>query len=397
MMNKWLLTLLTTLLLSTNSFADFDFEKACNEGRGDACSVAALAYQKKNNNSKALEFFQKGCIYRDANSCAKSALMYESGRGVNKNTAKAVDFYGKACEYGDTDSCNYLGAKYYNGDGIKQNVAMSIKLFQTACNGGNADGCQNVIKLYQAYCDGGHAFSCNALGAMYFKGQGVNKNAGRAAELVVKSCNLGDANGCYLSGIAYEQGVGGTQNLNTALQYYQKSCQMQNDKGCKAAQKLQSTTQEPKQPSSQSHSQAPVAKPEQATKPATITDHRQQNETEAFYSQALKLANTTEGCNREAYDLFKQAANQGHIEASNTLAFYAAKGFCEAKSYSRMIHWYENAANHGDTNAMFTLGKIYEEGDYDQHADKDKALYWFEKCAKQGKQGCQKAYNRLRR
>ncbi|QKI90196.1 tetratricopeptide repeat protein [Thiomicrorhabdus xiamenensis] len=393
-MKKWILTALTTLLFSTNSFADFDFEKACHEGRGDACSVIGLAYDRNNNYAKALAFYQKGCTYRDANSCTKIGLMYDSGRGVKKNPGKAIDFYSKACEYGDAETCNYLGAKYNNADGIKQNVAMAIDFFQKACNGGNADGCQNVFKLYQAYCDGDHAFSCNALAGIYFKGQGVTKDPTKAAELVVKSCRLEDANGCYLSGMVYEQGVGVTQNLKIALQYYQKSCQKQHNKACQAVQKLQSNTHKAQQPARESHAQSPVAEPKHAAKKP---QNQQQNEAETLYSKALKLANSTEGCNQEAYGLFQQAANQGHIEASNTLAYYATRGVCEAKSYSRMIHWYQNAANHGDTNAMFTLGKIYENGDYDQNIDKGKAAHWYEKCAKQGKQSCQKAYNRLKR
>src|SRR5438094_5062081 len=74
-------------------------------------------------------------------------------------------------------SCNNLGLMYGNGDGVAKDAARAAALYRKACDGGDARGCTN-------------------LGVMYANGDGVAKDAAQAVALNRKACDGGDAGGC---------------------------------------------------------------------------------------------------------------------------------------------------------------------------------------------------------
>ena len=56
--------------------------------------------------------------------------------------------------------------------------------------------------------------------------------------------------------------------------------------------------------------------------------------------------------------LLEEAARAGYGEAMNNLAFHLAA----ANDAAGAVHWYEEAANAGETSALFNLGYLYHEG-----------------------------------
>jgi TPR repeat protein len=47
----------------------------------------------KQDDSKAVKFYQKACDLNDGNGCSNLGLMYEEGKGVKQDDSKAVKFY----------------------------------------------------------------------------------------------------------------------------------------------------------------------------------------------------------------------------------------------------------------------------------------------------------------
>ena len=111
---------------------------------------------------------------------------YEQGIAFYNNieSDKAAELFKKACDGGEMLGCHNLGAMYQKGDGVEKNVKKAMDLYKKACDGGDMLGCSN-------------------LGSMYADGKGVEKDFGKAAELFKKACDGGDMNGCRSLDIIY--------------------------------------------------------------------------------------------------------------------------------------------------------------------------------------------------
>ena len=84
--------------------------KACEGGVGMACQQLALAYEDevfgKNNTSKAIVYYKKGCEANQALSCSSLGLHYRFGEnGIQKDIQKAIKYYKKACDLELMSAC----------------------------------------------------------------------------------------------------------------------------------------------------------------------------------------------------------------------------------------------------------------------------------------------------
>jgi TPR repeat protein len=59
--------------------------------------------------------------------------MYSNGEGVKQDDFKAVEFYQKACDLNHGKGCSNLGLSYVNGKGVKQDDIKAVEVFQKAC------------------------------------------------------------------------------------------------------------------------------------------------------------------------------------------------------------------------------------------------------------------------
>jgi hypothetical protein len=85
----------------------------------------------------------------------------------------------------------------------------------------------------------------------------------------------------------------------------------------------------------------------------------------------------------EALSWYKQAAEQGHVEAQCNLGKRYYKGEGVTQDFAEALSWYKQAAEQGDADAQFRVGRIYayEEGVLQ---DSVEALSWYKKAAEQG-------------
>ena len=118
---------------------------------------------------------------------------------------------------------------------------------------------------------------------------------------------------------------------------------------------------------------------------------------------------------KKGLDLYEKAAANGNVQANNILGnryletdkenkedsspleMTSYNGISMSEEVRKAILYYEFSAGKGDAVALYNLGFIYE-NEYDAYnitPDKDKALTYYEKAAKAGHTGAEKAVARL--
>lgn len=163
---------------------------------------------------KAFDLFYQSCDDNgNAQGCNNLGLLYDEGKGVDKNTKMACTYYSIACDNGETRGCINLAISYRKGFGVPKNKKKAFKLLSRACDNGNPEGCSRLgrlyemafgvpkniktaIHLYSIACDKGDAIGCSYLGSMYLDGVGIRQDKKKAKSLFGISCDSGYQEGC---------------------------------------------------------------------------------------------------------------------------------------------------------------------------------------------------------
>ena len=78
-----------------------------------------------------------------------------------------------------------------------------------------------------------------------------------------------------------------------------------------------------------------------------------------------------------AFELWHEAAEQGHVHAQYNLGIAYAHGIGVAVDIRQAVYWWHQAAEQGNTDAQYNLGALYAEG---RGVDKDldaASLWWY--------------------
>lgn len=148
------------------------FEKAAVLGNKNAMNILATCYARgagvKQNWGKAIELFQQAAALGDAYAMTNLAVTYSIGLVVEKNEKKATELFEKAAALGSARAIANLGVHYEKGIGVDQCWKNALKLYQCA------------VKL-----DDEHAMFY--LARYYAEGKEVEKDIGKAINLLKKS------------------------------------------------------------------------------------------------------------------------------------------------------------------------------------------------------------------
>ena len=117
------------------------------------------------------------------------------------------------CGVGSFEDCFELGEAYRKGDGVPRDARRAAEFYERACDGGYAPGCHN-------------------LGKSYTEGEGVGQDWAQAAELYWRACDGGYAEGCNNLGYLYAEGVGVPLDRARAAGLYERACDGGNAEGC---------------------------------------------------------------------------------------------------------------------------------------------------------------------
>lgn len=161
------------------------------------------------NVADAAERFSRWCERGDARSCSVLGVMYEQGRGVERDPKRAVQLFGRACRQNNARACVSLGRMMHDGTAARPDPLGAATMFESACHQGELDGCfllgrvlgasgeeRRAAALLGETCNKGHAPSCDELGVMAQQGRGVKQSAQRAEKLFRRACRAGHVEAC---------------------------------------------------------------------------------------------------------------------------------------------------------------------------------------------------------
>lgn len=309
--------------------------------------IADIFYNGENipqNYSEAAKWYQKAADQGHAEAQVMLGSMYEKGEGVQQSFDEAFRLYSKAAEGGNNKAQFELAMLYYYGNGVEQNYSKTITWLTKSADSGYADA--------QAH-----------LGSMYYGGVGTKRDYKKAVELAQKSADQGNAKAQNDLGYMYEYGLGVNRNIDKAFELYE----LAGDNGYEIGYWNIGMMY---------HMGRSVA--------------RDYKKAEKWIRKAADEGLIV------AIDFL---ARSGDVEAQYKLGLSYYHGNNEGvndikQNFTKALDWFNKAAEKGNTDAMYSLGQMYENGD-GVNQDYTIAAAWYKKAAEKGNDMAKKALNNL--
>lgn len=157
------------------------YERACAAGHQPGCvaQASALLGGSADDWRRAAEILQKACDAGEPTGCRELGLLYERGKGVERDALRSAALVQRACDAGDSFGCVALSNAYAEGKGVAKDAAKAWKVLEDSCAAGGGTACSWMS-------------SHLTLGTKW----GPAKNATRAAELKRAACERGHVPAC---------------------------------------------------------------------------------------------------------------------------------------------------------------------------------------------------------
>jgi hypothetical protein len=160
-----------------------------DNGRNGPETVGRSAQNLDDNTASQSDFRKRDreCDLGDESSCSLIAHAFETGELLaasnerpGRDKRKAAEYHQKACTYGSGFSCLKLGAMYEKGDGVEKDLSRAAAMYSKACEG----------------IDTAAPFGCFDLAEFYLEGKGVTEDQKLGLQLLARSCASGLAPAC---------------------------------------------------------------------------------------------------------------------------------------------------------------------------------------------------------
>lgn len=126
-------------------------------------------------------------------------MLYNLGRGVQKDPEKAYWWFSEAAEKGSIRAINNLAMMYYQGGYVKKDIPQAIKLFETTAKAKDLDAMMMLSEIYLN-----------------------QKQPAKVFEWVKKAADLNNLEAKLRLGIFYEEGIGTPANKRLAALIYRE-------------------------------------------------------------------------------------------------------------------------------------------------------------------------------
>jgi TPR repeat protein len=269
------------------------YQKGCDAGSLPACYNGGVALMKgegvAKDGARAAALFAKACEGKPGEkpergfedlqptACYNLGILNQRGEGVKHNMTRARELFEVACKGNVREGCDAAeSARTLErhpeeaASGARGGIAVHM---MKSCDDGSAIACRQIADmlltgtdflpknparapeyykranaLNTALCDKGGKgapMACMELSRAYDAGQGVAKDAARAAALVKKAnghsqaaCEKGALDECVTLGLAYQWGIGLPKDDKRAAALYKKACDGGEASGCTQQQAL---------------------------------------------------------------------------------------------------------------------------------------------------------------
>src|SRR5215217_923576 len=185
---------------------------------------ATLRLEKNNNDAAAMTLLGE---------------IYNQGLGIPVDPKKASEWYRLAAQRGDSHALAALGLMALDGRGMARNTAQGKAWLEEAAARGNALASHNLalllltsetntdlqkaIELLKRASDAEIPDAQHALGVLYLKGRGVERNAAEAARLFERAAKNGSSVGEVEYAILLFNGDGVPASESQAARYFRRA------------------------------------------------------------------------------------------------------------------------------------------------------------------------------
>lgn len=205
--------------------------------------------------------------------------------------------------------------KIYNSINTPENAIAQYELANSFDDGGSAElDYKRAAELFKLSADQGYADAQNALGLMYYYGQGVEENNVKAAESYEKAAAQGNKYAQYNLAEMYVDELGVKQDYKVAAELYQKAV-------------------------------------DQEYAPAQYS-----------FGLMFEYGNGVKKNNKKAVELYQKAANQNDNDALYRLATIYKEGKIVELNYSKAIALYKKISEPDSYGVFEELAVFYDEG-----------------------------------
>jgi TPR repeat protein len=175
------------------------WEKACSLESPEGCAgFGAVLARDRDEWGAAFTAWSKACATGESSACTDLGELVTRKHEVPWPSELASrEYYSQGCEFGDPEGC--FGLAQLDMPKKEDPSEPVYVLLERSCEGDFGTGCAELGRIHlarktsfddelaadhlEAACDNGHFDSCKALGEMYQKGKGVEKDRLRAREL----------------------------------------------------------------------------------------------------------------------------------------------------------------------------------------------------------------------
>lgn len=197
---------------------------------------------------KAIQWWAAAAKQKHVEATANMGLCYQFGRGITQDSVMATKLYKTSIKMGNTKlvkereervakkfnmfDSNLLGELYAQGIGVDKDTKKALKYYQLSAKNGNMDACLAAARIYEKEQSYPEAFklyasiadrnyhACYKVGEYLVKGLGTRVDKAKAAGYLSQAAENNIPNAMILLGDLYYQGDGVEKDMGKAVELY---------------------------------------------------------------------------------------------------------------------------------------------------------------------------------
>jgi len=232
------------------------YARNCEKGDAYDCQHLSILLQRSNPPLayRAVQLWQAACDAGKAKDCSSAAGAYEHGQGVKRDQDIAAGLYRRSCQLGDAGGCNGFGQLGLDGHTAGAAPAEIISALDARCQSGDSYRCsllgdalvdgklgarapQQAMTYFSKGCDPAYrdyrTFGCIRLALGYLHGEGAPQDQPRAITILTKLCEQ-QGSACFTLGKIYFRGDSVALDMGKARDRFEDGCDAGNNLSCYA-------------------------------------------------------------------------------------------------------------------------------------------------------------------
>ncbi len=401
------------------------------------------------NAAEAVRWFRAAAERGNEEGQASLGDMYYAGSGVPKDHGQAVSWWVKAAQQGHAVAAKNAGASYQNGWGVPKSVERAREMYKIAAATREPEASLWLAELYRdgafgapdmtAACplfkiaaeqgllyamdsyagcfnndttlvwirkaaDGGLPRARFKLGMAMLNGLGMPKDQAGGAKLIIDSAPAveEDTKPLLIAGTLYFNGVGVKKNIVEAVRFYRMAAERKDPKGQQALGEVAQKARDGKFGFTEANQAFDFLQGKGVPKDEAKGFARMKEAAEAGSPGAIGVlahlyhqgVGTKADPAMAAY-YWHTAALLGVPAAKRDWGVIHCVADGVAKDESECLKWLREAADDGDPESLYRMGKVHEEGDVGQPKDLAKARAAYKQAADAGFEPAKQALDKL--